>query len=258
MVEKDKSVSLTVCGQHITESVSEKLLGVLVNNTGNWKDMLYGNGKVGKDKEIGLIKQLSKRVGVLKRVRKYMPGDKFRMVANSLFNSKLVYCISVWGGVWNLPGVLDEQQRSLTSISKEDMGKLQTLQNSVLRLQTGLGWYTSAEELVTRANTLSVHQLVAYHTVLQTYKCRTSGEPTYMFRRLFPNINQQQDYGPLRSVTNEAIPINYNLALSRGSFFYRAAKLYNALPIAIKRCATVPTFKKHLKQWVKNNVGVTP
>ena len=79
-----------------------------------------------------------------------------------------------------------------------------------------------------------------------------------MFRRLFPNINQQQDYGPLRSVTNEDIPINYNLALSRGSFFYRAAKLYNALPIAIKRCATIPTFKKHLKQWVKNNVDVTP
>ena len=175
-----------------------------------------------------------------------------------MFNSKLVYCISVWGGVWNLPGVLDEQQRSLTSISKEDMGRLQVLQNSVLRLQTGLGWYTSAEELVTRANTLSVHQLVAYHTLLQAYKCRASAEPTYMYHRLFPNRNQHNNYGPLRSVTNEAIPINFDLALSRGSFFYRAAKLFNALPITIKQCPTVPTFKKQLKQWVKENIDVVP
>ena len=89
--------------------------------------------------------------------------------------------------MWNLPGVLDDQDRSLTSISKQDMGKLQVLQNSVLRLQTGLGWYSSTEQLVNRANTLSVHKLVAYHTVLLVHKCRTSGEPLFMYRRLFPN-----------------------------------------------------------------------
>ena len=65
------------------------------------------------------------------------------------------------------------------------MGKLQTLQNSVLRLQMGLGWYTSAEELVTTrthsaCNTVHKLVLVAYHTVLQTYKSKTLGEPTYM------------------------------------------------------------------------------
>ena len=175
-----------------------------------------------------------------------MPSDKFRTVANSLFYSKLVYCISVWGGVWNLPGVLDDQDRSLTSISKQDMGKLQVLQNSVLRLQTGLGWYSSTEQLVNRANTLSVHQLVAYHTVLLVHKCRTSGEPLFMYRRLFPNVNQQQDsLGPLRSLTNENITINFHLSLAHGSFFYRAARLYNALAIDTRRSPTVQkTFTK--------------
>ena len=259
MIEKGKSVSLTVCGKNIGESQCEKLLGVIVNNTGTWKHMLYGNDKVGKEKEVGLIKQLSKRVGVLRRIRRYMPNDKFRMVANSLFYSKLVYCISVWGGVWNLPGVLDDQARSLTSISKDDMRKLQSLQNSVLRLQTGLGWYTSTEQLVTRGNTLSVHQLVGYHTVLQAHKCRTTGEPSFMFKKLFPNTNQLEgNLGPLRSLTNENIIINFNLSLARGSFFYRASKLYNAIPPDIKSCPTVPTFKKHLRKWVHENISFVP
>ena len=158
-----------------------------------------------------------------------------------MFYSKLVYCISVWGGVWDLPGVLDDQVRSLTSISKEDMRKLQVLQCSVLRLQTGLNWYSSTEQLVTRANTLSVHQLVGYHTLLQTHKCQATGEPSFMFKRLFPNIEQLEgNLGPLRSLTHENIPINFDLSRS---FFYRAARLYNALPPDIKRCPTVPTLK---------------
>ena len=91
MVLKNKEISVNVCGKEILESTSEKLLGVIINNNATWKHMLYGNNKVGKDKEIGLIKQLSKRVGILKRVRRYMPGNRFRIVANSMFNSKLIY-----------------------------------------------------------------------------------------------------------------------------------------------------------------------
>ena len=141
------------------------------------------------------------------------------------------------------------------------MRKLQVLENSVLRLQTGLEWYSSTEQLVTRANTLSVHQLVVYHTVLQTHKCRTSGEPSFMFRRLFPNSNEQLEaghLGPLRSQTNENISINFNLSLSRGSFFFRAARLYNAIPPDIKRCPTVQSFKKHLRKWVRHNIAFVP
>ena len=60
------------------------------------------------------------------------------MVVNSLFYSKLVYCISVWGDVWDLPGVLDDQVRSVTSISKEDMRKLQVLQSQFCADKLGL------------------------------------------------------------------------------------------------------------------------
>ena len=80
MVQTNKSVSLTVCGKHIEESTSDKLLGMILNNTGTWKNFLCGN-----EEEQGLLKQLSKRVGILKKVRKYLTTRKFKMVANGLF-----------------------------------------------------------------------------------------------------------------------------------------------------------------------------
>ena len=97
------------------------------------------------------------------------------------------------------------------------------------------------------------------NTLLQVYKCRTTGEPSFMFKRLFPNTVQQEgNLGPLRSLTHENITVNFNLSLSRGSFFYRAARLYNALPPDIKRCPTVPTFKKLLRKWVRHNISLVP
>ena len=64
------------------------------------------------------------------------------------------------------------------------MIKLQVLQNAVLRLQTGLGWYTPTELLVKKSSQLSVHQLVAYHSALQVFKCQKTSQPEYMFQIL--------------------------------------------------------------------------
>ena len=66
----------------------------------------------GTEVKTGLLKKLSQRVGILSRVRRFMNEHRFGIIANGLFNSKLIYGISVWGGVWNLPGVLDEEKRN--------------------------------------------------------------------------------------------------------------------------------------------------
>ena len=89
-------LKINVCGEQKEESESEKLLGVIVNNTLTWKDHIYGN-----DENQGLLKQLSKRIGILKKLRPLMNNKKFKQVVAGLFTSKLIYCIAVWGGVWN-------------------------------------------------------------------------------------------------------------------------------------------------------------
>ena len=86
---------LQICGKTITESKSEKLLGILINNTITWKTHLYGN-----EENVGLLRTLSKKVGVLTKLRKYMSITKFKQLSAGLFLSKLSYGITVWSGIW--------------------------------------------------------------------------------------------------------------------------------------------------------------
>ena len=77
--QNNVSMDITIGDEIIKESSSERLLGLILNNTLTWKNYLYGN----EDYE-GLLKQLSKRVGILKKNHVHVewnkeflrPGDK--------------------------------------------------------------------------------------------------------------------------------------------------------------------------------------
>ena len=160
-LEKDNLVlSVNVCGQLKQESTSEKLLGVTVNNTATWKHPLHGD-----EENIGLLKQLSMRVGMMKKLKRRIPPHKMKMLVSGLFQSKLIYCITVWGRIWDIPGSLDEEKRTSASLTKDDLRKLQVLQNKCLRLITNCDYKTPTETLLQRTNMLSVNQLTAQLTL---------------------------------------------------------------------------------------------
>ena len=178
IVSKGFAPRIDVCSDSIDESTSEKILGVTVNNTITWKEHLYGDS----DNE-GLVPCLSKRIGVLKRIRKYVPKRKFTQIVSGLFTSKLSYCSNVWGGLWDIPGTMDDSIR--TSITKTDMRRLQVLQNKTMRLETNLDYRTPTSQLLKQTGRLSVHQMVASSTAVQVYKIKTSQQPRYHHERQF-------------------------------------------------------------------------
>ena len=92
----------------------------------------------------------------------------------------MIYCLPVFGNIW-LQG--DEQLR-FRSFKKEDLRRLQVLQNRVLRLLTDLPYNTSTEMLVKKSNTMSIHQLTAYHSLLMTHKITVSKKPEYLSKKL--------------------------------------------------------------------------
>ena len=113
--------------EEVKASRSEKLLGLVVNDSLTWKNYLHGD-----EDNPGLLQNLSKRIGVLKILRKYLPDGKFRQAVSAIFTSKLIYCMSVWTEVWDIPG--HQESSNKMGISKEDMRKLQILQNKTFRL----------------------------------------------------------------------------------------------------------------------------
>ena len=99
-------ISIDVKGEPIQESNSEKLLGLVINNQLTWKDFLYGD-----QNNQGLVPQLSKRVGMLKSLSKHIEKENLKPFVNSIFYSKLNYCLAVFGNIFGLEKYKEENRR---------------------------------------------------------------------------------------------------------------------------------------------------
>ena len=81
-------ISIEVDGKTVTESKSEKLLGVVLNNNLTWSDHPEGEHWRAEDNFPGLIAQLSQRVGLLQKLSYSTSKQKLKMFASSIFYSK--------------------------------------------------------------------------------------------------------------------------------------------------------------------------
>ena len=105
-VRMEDSISITVKGETISESSSEKLLGLVINNQLTWKNYLYGDMN-----NQGLVSQLSKRVGMLKTLSKHINKTALKPFVSSLFYSKMNYCLAVYGNTFGLEKYKEENRR---------------------------------------------------------------------------------------------------------------------------------------------------
>ena len=251
LVDNNIKVSIEVCGQVVEETKSEKLLGLIVNNQNTWKEYLYGEQWRTKDNAPGLIPQLSQRVGLLRKLVHLMPKNRFNNICQGVFYSKMIYCLQVIGNVWGI-AQNDQTNRRYAAFTKEDNRKLQTLQNQVLRLKTGLSKYSSTTNLLSASGDLSVQQLTAFHTLTLVQKVIHSGKPQYLATKLRLNNNHTR-----QEITIERNR-NCNLTLSRGAFLYRATTLFNMLPLELRMKMEPDLFKPKVKSWVKCNILPKP
>ena len=246
--QKDKLVEITVAGHLVKESESERLLGLIVNNTMTWEHHLYGN-----EDYKGLIPKLSQRAKLIQRLAAVMPPEKLKVLAEGIFFSVLNYCVQVYGNVWDLTMYNEKQDRS-TAFTKDDNRKLQIIVNKVLRALTGLDYDTPVSQLVAVSGQLSVQQRTAFHTLTSMYKTVQYGLLVYCYNRL--DESRPRPYLETRS--SVMYRVDYKLSISRCSYFYRGSRLFNLLPRDVLEATNIKTFKKKAKAWVKKNIPVVP
>ena len=243
-----ENLSINVDGAQIEESMSEKLLGLVVNNRLTWKEYLYGDNE-----NNGLISQLKQRVGVLRKLSSFMPKQSLRMVTNGIFYSKLLYCIIVFGNVVGIDEYKDSNR--IAGMTVQDCNKLQVLQNSVMRLLLRNSDRMSTSELLRQTNSLSIHQMIAYYTLVAVHKILTSGQPAYLAERLRLGYNERNlrgNEGPMISVAK------YKLDVGRAGFVYRGGKLFNSLPMSLRAERSLTSFKSQARSWVVSNITIRP
>ena len=250
---KNKKISVNVCDNIIEESHSEKLLGIIVSEDLSWKKHLYGEQWREEDNAPGLIPQLSQRVGLLSQLSNRLSKTGFNSVSNGIFNSKLNYCCQVFGNTWGYD-TNDTSQRRFTAFTKNDCHRLQVLQNKILRMKTGHDRDTATKVLLAETNDMSVHQIIAYHTLLSVFKILENKKPVYLYNRLNKmNVNNNM-------VRRNSLNLNVQgeLTITRGGFLYRGSKLFNMLPLDIKSVSKYETFKTKIKLWIKLHISIKP
>ena len=228
---KRHEVTLTA-GQHIIEkSSSAKLLGGVISQDLKWKEHLLTSDQ-------SVVRQVTSRVNGLSLISPRASFNTRLMVANGIVISKICYLIQLWGG-------------------SEDylIQPLQILMNKAARIVTGCNNFTSTRRLLIKCNWLSIKQLIFFQTVTMTHKMMLNKSPYYMHKKF--NMNYPYD---TRQATGGCIRYGEDFhsrrSLSHDSFRYRAAKDYNSIPVQIRNCRSMATFKSKLRKWVGCNIPV--
>ena len=143
--------------------------------------ILYGNKLDGNDKEQGLLKKLSQRIGMLKQLSKYMTQGQLKAACEGIFTSRILYCLPLYSNVWGLAN-MDDTERRFSAFTKEDARKLQ---NKTLRLKSrNYELNVPTQALLNSTGDLSIQQLGAFHTALTFFKIVQNGQPKYLADKL--------------------------------------------------------------------------
>ena len=131
-----------------------------------------------------------------------------------------MYCLQVFSHVWNIPNY-DLENRRFSAFTRGDNRKLQVLQNKVMRLKSGLPFWTTTDQLTQATGDLSVQQLTAYTTLVTAQKAIAAQQPQYLAKKLKLRNNDENQAFPNRQAN--MLRIQANLTISRGGFFWRSS-----------------------------------
>ena len=212
-----EKAKIKVDDKEVVETDSEKLLGLVVNNELTWRNHLYGDAE-----NEGLVQQLSRRIGVMKKMARVMDRKNLQFFTSGLFYSKLNYCLPVFGNVLSMEKYSDQNSR-FQSYTMKDNYKLQVLQNNLNRVLLNAKYDTPTEVLLKETNSLSVQQMIAYQSAVLAHKIINSGKPSYIadrMQRIEAGLDLRGSKGKIRLVKRK-------LAITKEGFIYRASVILN-------------------------------
>ena len=224
------SLTVTIGEVQQKSSSVERLLGLQLHENLKFREYIQDNDK-------SLLKSLNKRLNALKQIKRVTNFSQRLAIANGIFNSKVVFLISVWGGT---------EQYLLDSI--------QLLINKTMRVICKVGKSTKISDLQRMTGWMSIRQSVKYHSLMEARRILTSQQPAYLYTKLSTALQGRQHEHDTRHGGQLAAP---RLALVESSWLHRVVADYLRLPRDIvelpKRGNRDQAFRRKLRAWVETN-----
>ena len=150
----------------------------------------------------------------LRRIRRHLPLSTAKTISNSLISSRLDYCNSL-----------------INNIAKQDLSKLQRVQNCLARVVLREPRFSPSLPLLKQLHWLPVNYRIKFKLSTLTYRALAMHQPPYLASLLHcSNVPRQ-----LRSSTSQQLSIpRTKLNLGKRAFSVAAPIIWNVLPTTLK------------------------
>lgn len=201
---------------------SYKYLGVILDNKFDFKENIKY-----------VCKKMSKKVGLLGRLRNKLPFNSAVLIYKTIISPHVDYCASM-----------------LFMCNKTEMDKLQKVQNRCLRVILRCNRRTSIKLMLNTLCLLSIKQRIFYNTLVLIFKITNNLLPEYLKQKI--KYNYEVATRSLRRQSQLNVP-NLRKEKTRRSIFYNGIKLFNELPSQIRKSEKLNEFKRKCVKYVKEN-----
>ena len=173
-----KHLNFRISGQKIQPTSQVKYLGVTLQDDLHWATQL-GN----------LRKKLSHSIGLLSKIRHYVPKHLLRTLCYSLFNSHLIYACEIWG------------QNQINQLFK----RLLLLQEKAIRIINFQPQTSSSNNLFKENRILKISDYINYkHALFVRNSLRKENLP--IFNNMFTSLGIKHTHNS-RAATNHLLDI---------------------------------------------------
>ena len=203
-----------VLGTHTVEQVeTHKVLGVTIDNELRWQPHITN-----------ICKLVASNIHILGKLKTYVEPEARLMFFNAHCLSHINYASTVWCGAGEL-----------------HLKKLNSLHRRAAKIIVSNNFLSTTQKLRS-VNILSLEHQFEFNTAVLVYKAKHRLVPSYVQKLLTPADSRYQSEKYLIPRTR--------IDMFKSSFAFSGANIWNSLPVKIRACKTLSSFKSCLKKYL--------
>ena len=203
-LNKFKNISLTYNDDEIEIVDRFKYLGIVFDSHLSWNEHVQH-----------VSSNVSKRIGVICRVKYYLPGDTVNLLAKAMVFPHFDYCSPVW-----------------SNFTVYYHNSLQILRNKLARVLLHADIRTPIDKMLEELKWVTLDDRWKHQLLIVAFKCLSQMVPVYM--PPFTLIHSTHDISTRSHSSNAMVIPPWNITAGKRTFEFRAATHWNRLPVNIR------------------------
>ena len=219
--DEQKELKIKLNNENLNQVSNAPYLGIQLDRTLKWNEQI-----------LKLCKQVSKKLGLLNRLRRFIDKNTLLHLYNSIIQPNIDYGISVWGYT-----------------SSANRGLITRLQHRAARIISGNHDYidTRGADIMIQLGMQTFEIRRNYFTAILMFKIVHEIAPKRL-TDLFVYSKHTHNVSTRSSISDNFQIPEPNYEFYRNSLKYQGSLLWNSLPTQLKTVKDIVTFKRLYKQ----------